>query len=157
MAGLTNLATRIEKGESPNSVLSLLSATTLLPLQQKPGKILPIAIRSVLRRMITKKLFPTAIDDSHDFLTPFQTANGMKAGTDAIVHDVRKLLRRVASDPYVATVLTDAHKSLNRVDRQAMLDVTPVPCPLARTFRLHDLWSVPAAINYPKSRSDHPR
>lgn len=109
---LTKLVTRIANADLPDLALPTLAAATLLPPQKKPDEIHPIAVGSVFRRIVTKTLLPAAIDESRDILAPFQTANGIKAAMDTIVHDTSTMLRRFASARHVFTALIYAQNAL---------------------------------------------
>lgn len=61
--------------------------------------------------------------------------NGIQTGADSIVHDMCMMLRRVSSDPEIATVSTNKNKAFNWADQYLMLDLLP-----SRSLML--VWSV---------------
>lgn len=92
------------------------SAATVLPIQAKHNKIRSIVVVSVLRRLVTKALLPSAIDDSRDFLAPFQMANDVKAGIDVMsmtpARSFAVPLRRLTLPPTSSTSTTPLMKSI---------------------------------------------
>lgn len=100
----------------------------------KLGKIRPIAIETVLWCTVSKHVVPSDVDDSRDSLSPYQAANGIKADIDANVHDKRMMLRKVSSDPKIATAFFDAHKAFKRVNRQSIHVLLPSHAPKPARF-----------------------
>ena len=67
---LTRLVQRLARGDVPDCTAPLLAASNLIPLQERLGKIRPIAVTQALRRLVTKVLLPAVIEDTRDRLAP---------------------------------------------------------------------------------------
>ena len=72
----------------------ILSAANLLALDKGEGRIRPIAIGVVLRRLVTKVLMPLANKEAAAFLAPSQVACGVKGGLNASVHELSDVIER---------------------------------------------------------------
>lgn len=134
LSALTRLVRRLARGDIPDSTAPLLAASTLIPLQPRPGKLRPIAVGQALRRLVTKVLLPAAIDDTRDRLAPEQLANGVPSGMDAIVHDCRMLLARHGRNPNYVLVSVDAQNAFNSFSRQSMLNRLTLETPSLAHF-----------------------
>lgn len=84
---LTYLVQRIAYGDLPTPTVRLLAAAALIPIQQRPDKIRPIAVGQTLGQLVTKVLLTLAMADSAEYLQPEQVSTGTPCGVDAIVHD----------------------------------------------------------------------
>lgn len=88
---LCSLTCRLALGDLPLSILPVFEAASLVPIQQRPGKIQPVANSQTLRRRATKALLPTALQDSAKCLAPDQLTNVIRNGSEAIAHNVQML------------------------------------------------------------------
>lgn len=134
LSALANLVRRLAKGSLPEQTLPLFSAATLLPIQPKPGKIRPIAIGNSLRRLVTRVLLDPALVDTREFFAPEQLANGVCAGMDSIVHDIRMHMNRKGRREEYVFVSIDASNAFNVFSRQQLLDIIPSKAPSLAAF-----------------------
>ena len=111
-------------GRLPPAVHQLYASARLVALPKGPGKIRPVAVGTVLRRLISKAAMPLALDECRDYLQPYQLANATPCGIDAIVHRARELIRLHGGDSKLAHVAVDAKNAFNLVERQEMLEAT---------------------------------
>lgn len=156
LGALTNLVRRLAKGNLPHKTLPLFAAATLLPIKPRPHKIRPIAIGQALRRLTTKVLLGPALADTRDYFAPCQLANGVSAGADAIVHDVRMKIKRYGKGEKHVLVAVDASNAFNCFSRQQMLDLLPSKAPSLAAFinMVYGLSSPHSFLHAPKN---HPR
>ena len=121
---LTLVVKKLAAGDFSSDVGHLISAANLIALDKGGAKIRPIAIGVVMRRLITKSLMPTSIDEAKTHLQPLQVGCGVKAGLDAIVHDARDAIVNLDHDPTYIAVSVDACNAFNRTSRAEMLRQT---------------------------------
>lgn len=93
------------------------------------------AIGNVLRRLTTKVLMPSAVSEKASYLLPEQVANGVPAGSVAIIHRLQALMddEEGMDDDYVA-VSIDAKNAFNGYSRQCMLDLSVERVPMLACF-----------------------
>ena len=81
-----------------------------------------------------KTLLPGALEDSREYLHPLQKANGIPAGMDAMIHDVRMINDRFKKNTDYAVVSVDASNAFNRCSRQRFLEALPDRAPSLARF-----------------------
>ena len=79
-------------GQTPPSILPHLCGTTLLACKKKNGHLRPIAVREVLRRLVSKCLALAARPAVLSVLAPLQLGVNVKGDCEAIIHAVSHLL-----------------------------------------------------------------
>ena len=94
-------------------------ASRLIALDKNPG-VHPIAIREVLRRIISKAVAVVTRSDIESICQADQLCSGVGAGIEAAVHCVRELFEDMANDG-CGLLLVDAKNAFNSVNRCASL------------------------------------
>lgn len=155
LSALTDLVQRLARGALPQQTIALINPATLIPIQPRPDKIRPIAIGTVLRRLVTKILLPQAISDSRSYLAPFQFGNAVRSVIDFIVHETRRFLEERKSDPDMCILQVDMTNAFNRFSRQRLLNMLPKKAPsLARFLNMLYGQDVPKLIFPPPGVAD---
>ena len=131
---LGELCTEVINADVPVSIVQLLSAARLVPIDKGGGKIRPVAIGGVLRRLVTKIGIAEDAPKNVPYLLPEQVCSGVRTGGEAMFHAARKWMRRRGSEDNLVLVSIDASNAFNRFSRQKMLDLLPQHCPMLARF-----------------------
>lgn len=94
LSALTPLVRRSAQGSLPQYIFSLFVVAKLLPMKQRLDVSWPVATDQALQHLVSKVLPPAGFRVSAELLASEQLANGVRAGKNAIVHDVRMLAER---------------------------------------------------------------
>ena len=131
---LTRVCTDLINADVPASIVPLLSAARLIPLDKGGNKIRPIAIGGVLRRLVTKIGIADDVPRNVPYLLPQQVSSGVRSGGAAMFHTARDIMRRRGRDTNLVMVSIDASNAFNRFSRQQMLNLLPTRCPSLARF-----------------------
>ena len=126
LSALTRLVRRLAQGDVRDQTAPLLAASTLIPLQPRPDKKMPIAVGQALLRLVTKVLLPPAIEDTRDRPLPEQLSIAVPSGMDAIGHNCRRGMYRHGRDSNYVMASVDAPNAFNTFSRQSLLDRLPL-------------------------------
>ena len=102
----------------------------LLPLNNH-GKVRPIGIGEVLRRIIAKCVMMIAKEDVQNAVGNLQVCAGQHAGAEAAIHAMREVYNNEECE---AVLLVDASNAFNTLNRQAMMHNVGILCPTLRSF-----------------------
>lgn len=89
---LLGFVQRFADGRLSRAVISLLGAASLLALPAGHDKIRPIAIGTVLCRLVSVVLLRNSTPTACAYLSSQQVCCGVKSGCDVIIHDARAFL-----------------------------------------------------------------
>ena len=151
---LTAVCTEVLNADVPASVVPLLSAARLIPLDKGNGKIRPVAIGGVLRRLVTKIAIADDVPRNVPYLLPEQVCSGVRSGGEAMFHAVRELMDERGDDSNLVLVSIDASNAFNRFSRQKMLDLVVDRCPALARFVNMIYGGDPPALMYGCHRLD---
>ena len=126
---LTQFVNLALRGSLPAKSHQLLASARLVALPKGSGRIRPVAVGNVLRRLVAKASMPHAIAECRDFLQSYQFATATPCGLDVIVHRIRELVRVHGTCAHMAHVSIDAKNAFNMVERQKMLDAVRAHAP----------------------------
>ena len=121
-----NLALR---GLFPLESHQLLASARLVVLPKSNGKVRPVAVGNVLRRLIAKVAMKEATVESTGYLQPLQFATSTPCGIDAMVHRAREVVRVFGQKEDFVHVSIDAQNAFNMVERQRMLEAVQSHAP----------------------------
>ena len=145
---LTEVCTEVINADVPVSIVPLLSAARLVPIDKGDQKIRPVAIGGVLRRLVTKIAIADDIPRNVPYLLPEQVCSGVRAGGEAMFHSVRELMDARGNDSNLVLVSIDASNAFNRFSRQKMLDLIVERCPALARFVNMIYGGEPPALMY---------
>lgn len=131
---LTRVCTDLINSNVPPSMVPSLAAARLVPIDKGNQKIRPIAIGSVLRRLVTKIAIADDVPRNVPYLLHEQVCSGVRSGGKAMFHTARELLQSRGYDPDLVMVSIDASNAFNRFSRQRMLAPLPDRCPALARF-----------------------
>ena len=89
----------------------------LIPLDKNPD-VRPIAVREILRRIMSKYTGWVLKEDIRFAAGPLQTATGLQSGAETAIHSMRCMFEDNRTD---AVILVDARNAFNSLNHQAAL------------------------------------
>ena len=122
----------------PRSIEAIL-ANRLIPLDKGEGKVRPIGVGEVIRRIMGKCVLSVTKQDAIDACGSLQVCAGHKSGSEAAVHSMRSIFDADDTD---AVLLIDASNAFNSLNRAAAFHNITVLCPsivnyAINTYRRH--------------------
>ena len=117
----------------PNTIEPLV-ACRLIPLNQGEGAVRPIGVGEVLRRIMAKCVMKILKHDVIDASGSLQVCAGLKCGSEAAIHAMRKMFEADDND---AVLLVDASNAFNSLNRSAALHNIRILCPTLATFAIN--------------------
>ena len=117
----------------PRSIEAIL-ANRLIPLDKGEGKVRPIGVGEVLRRIMGKCVMSVTKQDVIDACGSMQVCAGHKSGSEAAVHAMRSIFDADDTD---AVLLIDASNAFNSLNRAAALHNITVLCPSIATYAIN--------------------
>ena len=117
-------------------------ASRLIPLDKGNGKVRPIGVGEVIRRIIGKCVTKVAKQDVTNASGAMQVCAGQKSGGEAAIHAMRNISEADETD---AALLVDASNAFNSLNRAAALNNIRVLCPLIATY-VTNTYRVPARL-----------
>ena len=130
----------LEGGEK--STIEAYIACRLIPLDKGGGKVRPIGIGEVLRRIIGKSIISIIKPDILDSAGSLQLCAGHKSGCEAAVHAMRDLYEEEEND---ALLLVDASNAFNSLNRAVLLHNIRYICPPMATY-IRNCYSTPSRL-----------
>ena len=118
---LTQVVQLLAQGRAPAELAEDFAGAKLLALKKPKGRIWPIAIGEVLRRIVGKCLCDTVKEDALQFFAPFQVGVACKLGIDAAVHSCRKWAELHKQSRQKALLKIDFSNAFNCVSRDVVL------------------------------------
>lgn len=131
-------------GDVPSFVSPILYGASLCALNKKDNSIRPIAIGSVLRRMVSKIACARVYDKLGSVLRPKQLGFGTRGGAEAGAHAAR----RYVNHNHVSTkvmIKLDYVNAFNELERNPMLHSAFDMCPEIHPY-LHQCYSTPSIL-----------
>ena len=123
LKGLVGVVNLLVAGRAPSCIIPFLCGASLLACQKKDGRLRPIAIGEVLRRLISKCVARAVQSEAVSFLSPLQVGVGIPGGCEAIVHSLASLLNDCSIPPESrCTLLVDFSNAFNSIDRGLMFE-----------------------------------
>ncbi|XP_048483467.1 uncharacterized protein LOC125489916 [Plutella xylostella] len=146
LQSICNLSNFLLRGLVNREVCPFLYGASLCALKKKDGGIRPIAVGSVLRRLVAKLGCAAVRDVMSQRLQPHQLGFGVPLGCEAAIHATRSFaFSRDGSDDVIIKV--DLRNAFNTVERDIILarvrDHTPALYPF-----LHQCYSKPSNLFY---------
>ena len=117
----------------PRSIEAIL-ANRLIPLDKGEGKVRPIGVGEVIRRIMGKCVMSVTKQDVIDACCSLQVCAGHKSGSEAAVHSMRSIFDADDTD---AVLLIDASNAFNSLNRAAALHNITVLCPSIATYAIN--------------------
>ena len=114
----------------PCSIEAIL-ANHLIPLDKGEGKVRPIGVGEVIRRITGKCVMSVTKQDVIDACGSLQVCTGHKSGSEAAVHAMRSIFDADDTD---VVLLIDASNAFNSLNRAAALHNISVLCPSIATY-----------------------
>ena len=111
-----------------------LVACRLIPLDKGEGAVRPIGVGEVLRRIMAKCVMKILKQDVTDASGSLQVCAGLKCGSEAAIHAMRKMFEADDND---AILLIDASNAFNSLNRSAALHNIRILCPTLATFAIN--------------------
>ena len=102
----------------PAATIEPILASRLIPLDKGNGKVRPIGVGEVIRRIIGKCVIKVVKQDILESSGSLQVCAGHKSGSEAAVHAMNSLFQREETD---AVLLVDALNAFNSLNRAAAL------------------------------------
>lgn len=113
--------TLLSQGRAPLSRAPVLAGAGMVALLKPAGKIRPIAVGKLLRRLLGKYLMALVREDARFFFWPAQVGGGIKAGAGKAVDTVRAWLERQNSSCRKILVKLDFANTFNYIGRRVAL------------------------------------
>ena len=127
---LTAFVNLFLSGKALQSFAPFMSSATLVPLLKKDGRIRPVAVGEIFRRLVSKCCVKGFADQAARQLCPLQVGVGVPNGAECLLHTFNRFIRDPAlCDDDTAMVFVDFENAFNRVSRQAMLEEVVVHLP----------------------------
>ena len=117
----------------PRSIDAIL-ANRLIPLDKGEGKLRPIGVGEVIRRLMGKCAMSVTKQDVIDACGSMPVCAGHKSGSEAAVHAMRSIFDADDTD---AVLLIDASNAFNSLNRAAALHNITVLCPSIATYAIN--------------------
>jgi hypothetical protein len=122
LGSLTKLCNILAAGECPLAVSPFLAGATLIALTKKDGGIRPIAVGSVLRRLVSKCAMAVVGTEASEFLRPNQVGVGVSGGGEAVPHLLRGLFSLPEERRPFLLLKIDFRNAFNEVSRERFLE-----------------------------------
>jgi len=119
LTNLTHFVNNLVNGKLPESSRSVFTAANLTALTKKDGGIRPIAVGSVLRRLVSKCMMFRFNSKISTFLSPFQVGVGTPGGAEAIPHALRSMFNQ---DPSLLLLKIDFENAFNLINRDIFIN-----------------------------------
>ena len=117
----------------PHTIESLV-ACRLIPLDKGEGAVRPIGVGEVIRRIMAKCVMKILKQDVIDASGSLQVCAGLKCGSEAAIHAIRKIFEADDSD---GVLLIDASNAFNSLNRSAALHNLRILCPTLAIFAIN--------------------
>ena len=117
----------------PRSIEAIL-ANRLTPLDRGEGKVRPIGVGEVIRRIMGKCVMSVTKQEVIDACGSLQVCAGQKSGSEAAVHAMRSIFDADDTD---AVLLIDPSNAFNSLNRAAALHNISVLCPSIATYAIN--------------------
>ena len=125
-SSLRNIVNILAAGKAPTSVSRFLAGANLIALnkfkQGCPPDIRPIAVGEVLRRLTAKCMCVILKEKAADFFQPLQLGVACRAGSEKIVHGLRRCVQEHWGDEDFVVFKIDMQNAFNSISRQALID-----------------------------------
>ena len=116
---LTKLVNLLAAGKLPLAVAPFFCGAKLHGGRKKDNGLRPIAVGSILPRLVSKCFSTALADRAAAFLSPHQLGVGVRGGCEAVTHAVRQA---VEENPSSWVLQCDLVNAFNMVDRTFMLE-----------------------------------
>ena len=133
---LTALINLLLRGAAHGSIRPYLAGASLTALAKANNGTRPIAAGEILRRLASKCAISVIRSRNDAFFLPFQYGVGCKAGTERVVHMVRRVWRAKHSSgpggreaPDFVLLKVDLENAFNKVSRNTMLEAVSAFAP----------------------------
>ena len=114
MRSLHALARIMAEGNIPGLVVTWIASASLTALKKTDGSHRPVAVGETLRRLIAKALLAAASEDATPYHRPTRLGLGTNNGCEAIVHAVRRWLRKRDNDEKRCVMTVDFLSEIRR-------------------------------------------
>ena len=118
LSGFANLCLA---GKVPSSIQPVFCGASLCALTKKDGGIRPIAVGCTLRRLVAKSAAKVVQEKMAAKMAPVQLGFGVKRGTEASAHAVRRFLQNIM--PGQAVLKLDFKNAFNAIGRDEMIRI----------------------------------
>eukprot|EP00663_Eupelagonemidae_sp_cell21sb_P005109 gene5110-biopygen6244 len=118
---LAALVNWFARGQAPRAAAEDVAGARLVALLKPNGKLRPIAIGEVLRRLVAKCLCASAGPAARRLLWPLQTGVAIPLGLECSVRVVRQLASRQRLAPGDVLLQIDARNAFNNIKRRFVL------------------------------------
>lgn len=118
---LTALVQLLARGQALQAVRPLLGGATLIALNKKDGGIRPIAIGETHRRLTSKVILSSLPSAARKAVGPRQFGAGAPAGTERVVHLLRRLVGASRGRPDFVVLKVDIQNAFNSLSRAELL------------------------------------
>jgi len=145
LMALTEFVNLLLAGICPVEVRPLLFGGNLTALSKKDGGIRPIAVGSVLRRVVAKCDTTFASQELKDTLAPRQLGVGVSGGAEAAVHAARRFVKSMDTDEIL--IKLDFKNAFNTLRRDAILQSVYDQVPEIYNF-CHLAYGQPSHLNF---------
>ena len=119
---LTSLFTIMINGGAPVELAPYISSAPLVPILKKDGKIRPIAIGEILRRICSKLAVRSVVNEVSEYLSPLQVGVGVSNGIESILHGLNTLIEEPSFPVSGIIGAVDFENAFNQVNRQVIFD-----------------------------------
>ena len=117
----TDYCNLMGNGSFPAELAPLCVAANLTPLKKKDNGIRPVAVSSVIYRLVGKLEFKTHCKEGVESLRPSQLGVGVHNACEAICHAAQFLMHNVL-DPGYSMIALDFKNAFNTIDRRVMME-----------------------------------
>eukprot|EP00666_Eupelagonemidae_sp_cell4sb_P017976 gene17976-biopygen815 len=120
-APLARVVNWLAAGDAPGPAARHLAGARLIALLKPNGRLRPIAIGEVLRRLVAKCLCSTVQGEARALLWPLQTGVAVPKGAECSIHTLRQWCARHRGSPDRVLLKLDFSNAFNQVNRAAVL------------------------------------
>ncbi len=119
---LSRLVTWLAAGSAPSTAAPHLAGARLIALLKPDGRLRPIAVGEVLRRLTGRCLCAVVRSSARSALWPLQTGVAVPMGIDSAVHSLRRWSARAAGQPGHVALKLDFRNAFNCISRASVLE-----------------------------------
>ncbi|KAL8121383.1 hypothetical protein AgCh_018206 [Apium graveolens] len=134
-------------GKCPAQLGEFIASAPLTSLVKPGGGILPIAIGTVWRRLVSKAASSSIGSSMASYLRDFQFGVGIPGGCEVVVHSVNMLLEARGDEVGLSMLLVDFKNAFNLIERSILLQEARVRCPSISPW-VEFCYSRPAQLYY---------
>ncbi|GJU53878.1 hypothetical protein Tco_1227592 [Tanacetum coccineum] len=145
VSSITQVVNLFLAGKYPMRLGEYIASAPLTPLVKPGGGILPIAVGTVWKRLVSKVSAIMVVHSLDGYLDDLQFGVGVSGGGEAILHAVNRLVEDHGDEVAFSLLLVDFQNAFNLVDRKFMLEEVRPRCP-ANSRWVEFCYSSPARL-----------